>query len=118
MNEVLQPGKPQDTVKAYVGPKGPAPKLFEPIDNQICVQIVFDASGSTTEGGIILPDNVGWRNPVYSIIAVGPMCKQVKEGDQIICQPQGRMQVVRYAGNEYLLTREQEVQGIILQNKG
>ena len=104
-------------MSAYVKNDKPCDKKFVPIGKLVVGQLIQDASGSNTEGGVIIPEIATWRNPVYAVVACGPECKQIKEGDRVLVSPELQPRVVRYAGDELHLFHEEQVSGIVIQFK-
>lgn len=90
------------------------PKTFTPIGNKLAVQVIRQ---DTTEGGIVLPDNL--RNESIPeaicarVVAAGPECKQVKVGDKIIVPPKLAGDIVKYAGHNYIIIPEDKIHGTI-----
>ncbi len=91
----------------------PTQKTFTPLGKMVAVNLVADASGNTTEHGLIMPDKTAWKTVVCRVVAVGPSCEFVKEGNIILVSPEVQMRIVRYAGDEVLLLHEEQAYGIV-----
>jgi co-chaperonin GroES (HSP10) len=61
------------------------PKVFTPIGSDICCYF-FEQKEVFTSGGLLLPDTAKdrWHNTIAVVIAIGPKCEYVKEGDIIL----------------------------------
>jgi co-chaperonin GroES (HSP10) len=70
-----------------------------------------------TAKGLVLPDNTKLQDlPEVQrclVIAVGPDCKWVKEGDEVITYNDAM--AMRHCGNMTVLLREEHITGIVLE---
>lgn len=86
-------------------------KSFTPIGRMLAVHAY---PPSETPSGLIMPDGVA--NPMQTglalVIAAGPDCKQVKEGDVVLYTHQ--MSAVIHDGNTVGLLHEDNVAGVVL----
>lgn len=88
------------------------PKKFIPIGDRVAVwpHVVRE-----TAGGLLLPDNAASpdQSCTATVIAVGPLCKQVKEGDQVIVADMIPTSVVNQTGDNYLVLQEGLITGVL-----
>lgn len=91
------------------------PKVFTPIADYIAVSIL--QGPDETEGGVLIPENAkhNWTTPVAVVVACGPACVWVKEGDHVLVHPSTRADKAIYKRHSYLLLRERRVAGILLE---
>ena len=86
-------------------------KTYTPIG---CLVALYMYAQGETAGGVVLPEGV--QDPSESVrclvIAVGPDCKWVKEGDEVILGNSPPL-ACSHAGQKTLLTREDNLAGII-----
>jgi len=89
-------------------------KTYVPIGRMIAVHAY---PADKTKAGLVLPEGVA--NPMETgialVIAVGPDCKQVKEGDEILYTHQ--MSAVIHNGNVTGQIHEDNVRGILIKEK-
>ena len=94
---------------------------IRPLNDRILVQRVEGAK--KTAGGIIIPDNVKEKPVEGNIVAVGPgklndvgerVALQVKEGDAVLFSKYGGTDV-KIDGEDYLIMREDDVLGVIVE---
>jgi co-chaperonin GroES (HSP10) len=67
-----------------------------------------------TQGGLVLPDTAEGQIecPTALVIAVGPECKQVKEGDIVLAHPQNPLSKMQHKGQLTFLCREEGLMGV------
>ena len=87
-----------------------APKLFQPVG-----QVIVAEKLEMKDEQIIVPDTVekSWETPVLRVIAVGPECKVVKEGDYVVYPNGGPAGKIFFHGYQYILVNEDSVAGVI-----
>jgi chaperonin GroES len=94
---------------------------IRPLNDRILVQRA--EKEEKTAGGIIIPDNAKEKPVKGIIIAVGPgklndagerIALQVKEGDTVLFSKYGGADV-RIDGENYLIMREDDVLGVIVE---
>jgi co-chaperonin GroES (HSP10) len=63
-----------------------ADKTYQPLFDDVALFVVTDGDDDVTQGGIIMPDAVKgtWHAPLAKVIACGPACRYVKEGDMVL----------------------------------
>lgn len=95
-----------------------AKKSFIPTFNRIAVFIVSEDTEDVSKGGIIMPDaqKGTWNCPRGIVIAVGPDCKQVKEGDIVLFYVEQGGKIVRHRGNTVVTCLETAILGVELPN--
>lgn len=92
----------------------PVPKkTYTPIG---CLVAVHAYPPKPLHSGLLLPDQVKSKEGLYEaqeclVVAVGPECKQVKEGDVVLVQ--NRVDMVIHDGQKTLLIREDHVAGVV-----
>jgi hypothetical protein len=86
------------------------PKTFTPIGQMLATEKL-----EFKDAQIIVPDTVEktWETPVLRVIAVGPDCKWVKEGNYIIYPNGGAAGKIFFRGYQYYIVNENEIVGII-----
>ena len=86
------------------------PKLFQPAG-----QVIVTEKLEMRDEQIIVPDTVEktWETPILRVIAVGPDCKVVKEGDYIVYPNGGPAGKIFFQGYQYLLVNEDSIAGVI-----
>ena len=67
-----------------------------------------------TESGIIIPDTVRAvpLDNVVTVLAVGPKCEMVKEGQKVLIHPSSPPLPIEIDGKEYACVNEFQVVGI------
>lgn len=81
---------------------------LRPLKNKLYVK---QDDAATTSGLIVIPDSAQKRERHGTVLAVGPECKDVKEGDFIYWTNYGGEQVPNYDG--VWLLRETDVMCIV-----
>ena len=68
-----------------------------------------------TEAGIILSDEAAksLRSNILEVLACGPNCEQVKEGDTVMVHPTSEGLVIDIEGTQYVLVTEFMICGIL-----
>lgn len=67
-----------------------------------------EAAQTKTASGLFLPDNAGEKPKIATVVAVGPMVKDVKTGDKIIFGGYSNTDV-KIEGVEYMLIRQENI---------
>lgn len=92
------------------------PKTFTPYGDRIALQAIRQ---DQTKGGIQLPGTLKAANQPISlhawVIAIGPECKQVKEGDIVVLPPEFAGQIANVGGHSYVVVRENLIFGVVLE---
>lgn len=95
------------------------PLLEEPMPRKTFVPfgcLVAAHIHKIVEPGLAMPDGViaPNRTPTMTVIAVGPECKQVKEGD--VCYPVGNFAAINIysEGGKVMVFREDQIGGILI----
>jgi co-chaperonin GroES (HSP10) len=106
------PEDPCVAMDRFHGGKVP-PKSFTPGKNLIAVY--KHPTPQVSDGGVALTERASqsYRSMVFTVIATGPECKQVKEGDTIIILPEERPFPVKLGGDSWLVFPEEAVMGIM-----
>jgi co-chaperonin GroES (HSP10) len=88
-------------------------KFFTPVGDRVAVQVV--QTQETTLGGVVLPEasQGEWFTPVALVIACGPDCKQIKEGDLVLLRLEQQMVKIRRGKDEVLMCREFDYLGVV-----
>lgn len=108
--------EPELRVGTYgTGPGGIPVKTFQPFGVFVCIH---DLTPKATPGGLVMPDGSGIRTGVLEtnvalVIACGPECKQVKEGDVVLIGQEVRVLSVIHKGNKTFLIREDHISGVV-----
>lgn len=90
---------------------------YQPIG---CLVAFYDYKAKETPGGIVLPDGCRGtiETPVGKVVAVGPECKQVKPGDEVLIHPGQLVHNCLYKGEVTRLIREEHIYGILREESG
>ena len=96
-----------------VGPEPEVPvKQFMPCGHLIALHVY---RAKPTDSGVYMPD--GSENPIQSplalVIAVGPLCTQVKEGDTVIFGSGTPALNIWHKRSKYTLVKEEAVAGVV-----
>ena len=92
---------------------------IRPLNDRVLVQRMEEET--TTKGGIIIPDNAKEKPAEGKVIAVGNgrlgddgkrVALEVKKGDRVLFSKYFGTEVM-FAGDEYLIMREDDILGII-----
>ncbi len=83
-------------------------KTFTPFGDQV---VVWVHRKDETEAGLLLPDGVADpdRTPTCTVIAVGPNCKQIKEGDELVLPNATQGIVMCHGGSGRLVLFKEEM---------
>lgn len=73
-------------------------------DRVVCVR---EEAQKKTAGGLYLPDTATEKTAVFTVKAVGPDVKAVKEGDRILYN--GFTSEFKVDGTDYLIIKEEDV---------
>lgn len=91
-------------------------KTYQPFG---CFVAVHALREKATPSGLVMPDgsSVGGTGIMETerclVIACGPKCEQLKEGDVILIHQQIPMAVVVHKGNRTLIMREESAGGVV-----
>jgi co-chaperonin GroES (HSP10) len=90
-----------------------AAKTFTPIGDIVALD-VFQVS-SFTERGVALSDANApeYNNPLALVVACGPDCKWLREGDVVICSASTQGFTVNHDGQRTSLFREHQMLGVV-----
>ena len=68
-----------------------------------------------TDAGILLTGGAenSLRSNILKVIAAGPKCEMVKEGDTVMVHPTSEGLIVDIEGNDYVMINEFQVCGVI-----
>jgi len=68
-----------------------------------------------TDAGILLTGGAenSLRSNILQVIAAGPKCEMVKEGDTVMVHPTSEGLIVDIEGNDYVMINEFQVCGVI-----
>jgi len=68
-----------------------------------------------TEAGILLTDTAAHtlRSNILEVLAVGPKCEMVKEGDTVMVHPTSEGLIVDIEGKQYVMVNEFMICGVI-----
>nr|ASN63557.1 co-chaperonin GroES [uncultured virus]ASN63603.1 co-chaperonin GroES [uncultured virus] len=68
-----------------------------------------------TDSGIIVPDQAkpSMTSNIVEVLAAGPDCKMVKEGDTVLVHPESPALVINVHSKEYACVNEFQVVGIV-----
>lgn len=69
---------------------------LRPLKDSVIIELIPEKD--RTKGGIYIPDNAQDKPTSGKVIAIGPECKEIKEGDQVAYG--------RYAGTELIIGDE------------
>lgn len=87
------------------------PNVFKPVGDLVAVHMHPVAEN---EVGILLPD--GSENPkqtnICTVVAVGPKCTQVKDGDRVFLQ-QAMCTIISHKGKKYIVLKEELICGVL-----
>ena len=92
-------------------------KTYTPTGNLVALFVYTDEDVS--RGGIIVPEQFRgtWNTPIAKVIAVGPACKYVKEGDTVLALAETSGKMVRHTVDEIenctMVIREENIIGVI-----
>lgn len=93
------------------------PKLFTPYKDRLAIQVIREDESA---GGVAMPQNVKMTSQYDAVqarvIAVGPECRQAKEGDLIlVCPDMDKKQWLewRYMGHIYRVIHESFIFGVV-----
>jgi len=67
-----------------------------------------EAAKTKTASGLFLPDNAGEKPKIATVVAVGPLVKDVKTGDKIIFGGYSNTDV-KIEGMEYMLIKQENI---------
>lgn len=92
-------------------PTAPPPKLFTP--NRDFVAVWFHPRDPSAK--LALPDGVQdpGQAPLATVIAVGPKCTCIKEGDVVVCHPTVQAVAINHKGQCYSLLFEENIVGVL-----
>lgn len=87
-------------------------KTFTPIGRQVAMTWVN--KDEMTNGGIVLPEGSMSKMifAVTEVVAVGPECKQVKEGDRVLIDERTMLKRGYHRGVEYYVIEETLIAGV------
>jgi co-chaperonin GroES (HSP10) len=95
-----------------LGPSPEARKTFTPLGRKVAIYVY---RVDKTEAGVLIPevaqDTV--RTLKAKVIACGPECKQVKEGDIVLVNEGTNMSSVNHCGHNLKLLMEEWIQGVV-----
>jgi chaperonin GroES len=69
---------------------------------------VQEAAQTKTASGLFLPDNSGEKPKIATVVAVGPIVKEVKIGDKIIFGGYSNTDI-KIDGVEYMLIKQENI---------
>ena len=85
--------------------------VFEPVGDNI--QLDYNPEVGGKVGGIYMPQNAkGAPTVTCSVVAVGPLCKQVKAGDRAVIAV-NQLIVLKLDGEEVAFTKEDRVLAVV-----
>lgn len=92
----------------------PVPKrTYTPTHDLVAIHV--PSQQDVTPSGLIMPDSA--KTSLYAlealVIATGPECKQVKEGDTVIIHAMTALTECNHKGNVTLLLQEKHVMGVL-----
>jgi chaperonin GroES len=67
-----------------------------------------EAAQTKTASGLFLPDNAGEKPKIATVVAVGPLAKEVKIGDKIIFGGYSNTDI-KLEGVEYMLIKQENI---------
>jgi chaperonin GroES len=67
-----------------------------------------EAAQTKTASGLFLPDNAGEKPKIATVVAVGPLAKEVKVGDKIIFGGYSNTDI-KVEGVEYMLIKQENI---------
>lgn len=113
-----QAGAPEPSKAGTWGPGGPGSvpeKTFQPFGSFIALHAIRKA---TTDSGIVLPSGEGINQAIFEtevalVVACGPLCVQVKEGDVVLVGHDRPVLPTIHRGNKTFVLREDMVTGIV-----
>jgi len=87
-------------------------KLFDPIGDRVALERIPVES---TPGGIIMPGNVTKGREINKswVVAVGPDCKQVREGDLVIHDAIMAIEAT-LGSTTVFVVHEKDIEGIVI----
>lgn len=90
-----------------------ARKKFTPFGDKVAIQVTKPSE--TTDAGLILPEisQERFTTPIALVIAVGPECKQVREGQFVLVPNSMIVQKVCYDKDDLMVMSEKDVIGVI-----
>jgi len=86
-------------------------KTFTPLGEYVSLHV---HKVDQTKGGVVLPQGVGdpSNSPTATVIAVGPDCKWVKEGDVVVCHMDTAARNVIHQGHKVVVCKESQLIGV------
>lgn len=87
-------------------------KRFTPVGNKVALQVIKQTE---SKGGIVLPETnkQNPESPQAWVIAVGPECKEVKEGDLLIFNGGTPGDVILLGEDRIIMVAESQIAGIM-----
>lgn len=79
---------------------------LQPLADYVVAQ--QEAAQTKTASGLFLPDNTGEKPKIATVVAVGPMVKDVMLGDKIIFGGYSNTDV-KIEGAEYMLIKQENI---------
>jgi chaperonin GroES len=67
-----------------------------------------EAAQTKTASGLFLPDNTGEKPKIATVVAAGPLAKEVKTGDKIIFGGYSNTDI-KIEGVEYMLIKQENI---------
>jgi chaperonin GroES len=67
-----------------------------------------EAAQTKTASGLFLPDNTGEKPKIATVVAIGPLAKEVKVGDKIIFGGYSNTDI-KVEGVEYMLIKQENI---------
>lgn len=88
-------------------------KKFIPTANLLALHV---HPGKESDSGLVMPDGTQTpdQSPLSTVIAAGPECKWIKEGDVVITNHNLMIVHVWHQGMRYTIAEESQITGVII----